>query len=144
MGVPAMRALRDLADLAPEIERLHQAAAEATAHAYERLVACGRALMRAKERVGYGGWGKWVEANLCFGRTQADKYITAAERERELAELVHSGGQVTSLNKVVVMVAEPRANGHTLRVMGSSESSEWYTPPHIFELVEAALGEVDL
>ena len=32
---------------------------------------------------------------------------------------------------------------HTLRVMGSSASDEWYTPPHIFELAVAMLGGID-
>ena len=28
--------------------------------------------------------------------------------------------------------------------MGSSASDEWYTPPHIFDMAAATLGEVDL
>jgi len=37
-----------------------------------------------------------------------------------------------------------RRDAHVLRVMGSSESPEWYTPQEIVHLTAALLGEIDL
>jgi hypothetical protein len=49
------------------------------------------------------------------------------------------------INRALELIASPKSGtAHTLRVMGSSESPEWYTPPRIVERVVAALGEIDL
>jgi len=48
-----------------------------------------------------------------------------------------------TIDGAMALVAE-RSTSHTLRVMGSSASPEWYTPPDIFRLVELTLAEVDL
>lgn len=50
--------------------------------------------------------------------------------------------QVTDLFAAPHHTHERRA--HIMRVMGSSESPEWYTPRHIIDRVVAVFGEIDL
>lgn len=43
-----------------------------------------------------------------------------------------------------VECAKKQQDAHTLRVMGSSESPEWYTPQEVIDRVLACFGEIDL
>ena len=45
--------------------------------------------------------------------------------------------------RVTMALLADSAASHALRVMGSSESTEWYTPSHIVERVVATLGQID-
>jgi DNA N-6-adenine-methyltransferase (Dam) len=93
---------------------------------------------RSKVSVAHGEWLPWIEANLSFGTRQVQKYLRLARNAEELPNATSNShltidGALTALS-----------SSQTLRVMGSSASDEWYTPPHIFDLATAVLGEVDL
>jgi DNA N-6-adenine-methyltransferase (Dam)/Protein of unknown function (DUF3102) len=121
------------------IEREHEAAIGAARACLEHAIRCGELLIRAKAGVPHGQWRLWVEADLSFGTRQAQKYMRLAER----GEQMRIGNSHFTIDQALAALADHRDN-HTLRVMTSSESSEWYTPPHIVDLVEATLGEIDL
>jgi DNA N-6-adenine-methyltransferase (Dam) len=79
-----------------------------------------------------------VATNLSFGIRQAQKYMRLADHAGALPNA--NSGSHLSINDALACLRP----SHTLEVMGSSESGEWYTPPPIFELAVATLGEVDL
>jgi hypothetical protein len=129
--------------LAQAIEREHEAAIGAARACLEHAIRCGELLIRAKAGVPHGRWRLWVEANLSFGARQAQKYMRLAAR----GEQMRIANSHFTIDAALAALAEPQTEqvaSHTLRVMTSSESSEWYTPPHIVDLVEATLGEIDL
>jgi hypothetical protein len=127
--------------LANEIEAAHQLAIGAARTAIQHAVACGKLLIEAKAQVAHGEWLPWVEEHLSFGDRQARKYMALAANAEQLA--YRNCGSDLGINAALELIASPKTS-HSLRVMGSSESPEWYTPPHIFELAVATLGEVDL
>lgn len=45
---------------------------------------CGRLLIEAKEIVGHGEWGKWVDANTEVGWRQSQKYMRLARNWEEI------------------------------------------------------------
>jgi hypothetical protein len=132
-----------LPDLAQAIEAEHQAAVGAARSAIDHAVACGRLLIQAKAQVPHGEWLPWIEANLTFGPRQAQKYARLADRARDVDQMRLENSHLT-IDQALAALADHRDNSHMLRVMGSSASDEWYTPPHVVELVEDTLGEVDL
>jgi Protein of unknown function (DUF3102)/DNA N-6-adenine-methyltransferase (Dam) len=127
-------------NLAVRIEAEHQAAIGAARTAIEHAVECGKLLLEAKAQIGHGGWLPWVEANLSFGDRQARKYMRLAQHFDQIG----SQNADLTLDQAVALLASPKDASHTLQVMGSSASPEWYTPPRIVERVVETLGEVDL
>ena len=133
MNAPAL-------NLAERIEEAHRSATRNARNALELAALCGELLIEAKEQVGHGGWLAWVEANLSFGDRQARKYMRLAQHFDQIG----SQNADLTLDKAVALLASPEGASQTLRVMGSSESAEWYTPPNILERVVATMGEIDL
>jgi hypothetical protein len=127
-------------NLAERIEAAHTSATRYARNALEFAALCGELLLEAKAQVGHGNWLAWVEANLTFGERQARKYMRLAQHFDQIG----SENADLTLDQAVALLAAPKDASHTLRVMGSSESPEWYTPAHIVERVVGALGEVDL
>jgi Protein of unknown function (DUF3102) len=133
-GVRVMSAA--LTTLAERINDFHDAAFRSARDAIDAAVECGRLLLEAKAHVGHGEWLAWLEDNTTVSVRQSQKYMRLAK---------YDPGSHLSINDALAALAEPKtAIAHTLRVMGSSESAEWYTPPHIVERVVETLGEVDL
>jgi hypothetical protein len=129
------------ADLAGRIEAEHQAAVSAAQASLEHAARCGALLIQAQANC-TTTWSEWVAANLSFGIRQAEKYARFARAVRVKPELVNSH---CTLNDALDAIADRRDdNHHTMRVMGSSASAEWYTPAHIFERVVEAMGGIDL
>jgi hypothetical protein len=140
-GFASARRTQDLAklpDLAQAIEAAHLAAHRA---ALPHVIRCGQLLIEAKSAVSHGGWAQWVEANLSFGDRQARKYMAIA-REAEVFANRNCGSDL-GINAALELLAA-RNGSQALRVMGSSASDEWYTPPHIVTLAVATLGQLDL
>ena len=75
---------RELEDLAREINAAHEAAQAAATTAIEHAIACGKALIKAKAKVGHGNWLPWLEKNCkaLISRSQrtAQVYIQLAKR----------------------------------------------------------------
>jgi phage N-6-adenine-methyltransferase len=124
--------------LAERINAAHDAAHAAAKTAIEHAIECGRLLLEAKASVAHGEWLPWIEANLSFGARQAQKYIRIAKSAEELPN-ANSNSHLTIDGALTAL-----STSHALRVMGSSASDEWYTPPHIFELALDVIGEFDL
>jgi hypothetical protein len=124
-----------LIGLAERINNAHDAAFRAAQSAVEAAVECGRLLIEAKSQIPHGQWLPWLEANTRVGARQSQKYmrLAGASGKNEL-------GSHLSINDALTAFS----TSPTLRVMGSSASDEWYTPPHIFELALDVMGEVDL
>jgi hypothetical protein len=126
--------------LAQAIEREHEAAIGAARACLEHAIRCGELLIRAKAGVPHGEWRLWIEANLSFGARQAQKYMRLAER----GERMRIANSHFTIDQALAAMADPRENSNALRVMGSSASAEWYSPPHVVDLAVATLGEIDL
>lgn len=126
--------------LAQAIEREHEAAIGAARACLEHAIRCGELLIRAKAGVPHGQWRLWVEAHLSFSIRQAQKYMRLAER----GEQMRIGNSHFTIDQALAAMADPRENSNALRVMGSSASVEWYSPPHVVDLAVATLGEIDL
>jgi hypothetical protein len=131
----------DPQDLIQAINHEYREARKSAWTSLDHLIECGQLLIEAKKLVGHGGWLAWVEANLPFGDRQARKYMALAANADQLAD--RNCGSDLGINRALELIASPKES-HTLRVMGSSESPEWYTPPRIVERVVAAMGEIDL
>ena len=104
----------------------------------QHAIECGRLLIEAKAALPHGAWLPWVEANLSFGARQCQKYMRLAEHAEALPNT--SPGSYLSINDALEVLRDE----HSLRVMCSSESTEWLTPPHIVERTICALGEIDV
>lgn len=52
----------------------------------EHAVECGRLLLAQKERVGYGNFGKWIEANCDFSVATANNYMRVAKNPSALGK----------------------------------------------------------
>jgi hypothetical protein len=127
-----------ITSLAARIEAAHLAGHEAARSAIEHAITCGQLLLEAKAQVAHGEWLPWIEANLSFGVRQVQKYVRIAKHADKLSNATSNShlsidGALTAFS-----------TSHALRVMGSSVSDEWYTPPHIFGLALDVMGEVDL
>jgi hypothetical protein len=72
---------------------------------------------------------------------RARKYAAVPHHEFE-ASIDSWKASLAQEDRVTVDLLKPGT--HTLRVMGSSQSVQWYTPPHIVDLAVATLGEIDL
>jgi DNA N-6-adenine-methyltransferase (Dam)/Protein of unknown function (DUF3102) len=129
-----------LPDLAQEIEREHAAAARDARSAMEHAIRCGELLLQAKAALAHGEWLPWLEANTTVSARQSQRYMRLASAT--LAGKYNVASHST-IDGALALLAE-RDSSHVLRVMTSSASPEWFTPPHIVDLVEATLGEIDL
>ena len=79
--------------------------------------------------------------------TQTNRqYVSDAKKlQREAPDLLGQvkDGEIT-IPKAKEKLAYRQGDAHTMQVMGSSESSEWYTPSHIIELtLELFNGAID-
>lgn len=128
------------AGLPQAIEREHEAAIGAARACLGHAIRCGELLIRAKAGVPHGEWRLWIEANLSFGARQAQKYMRLAERGQRM----RIANSHFTIDQALAAMADPRGNSNALRVMGSSASAEWYSPPHVVDLAVATLGEIDL
>jgi len=128
-------------NLAERIEAAHQAVIGAFRTALDHAICCGELLTQAKAEVGHGGWLEWIRNNLTLKPRQCQGYMRLyANRDRLNAQATAH----LTIDGALQLLASPKDASHTLRVMGSSESPEWYTPPSIVERVVATMGEVDL
>ena len=129
-------------NLAERIEAEHQAAIGAFRATLDHAIRCGELLTQAKAQIGHGGWLAWIADNLTLKPRQCQGYMRLyANRDALNAQATAH----LSIEGALHLLAEPKPEAsHTLQVMGSSESPEWYTPPRIVERVVATLGEVDL
>ena len=139
-GIRRGRVLVALPALAERINAAHDAAFRSAQSAIEAAVECGRLLIQAKAALEHGEWLPWLDANTRVGARQAQKYMRLAKAA--------NGGKCeldahSTIDGALALLSEPNGE-HVRRVMGSSESAEWYTPAPIVERVVATLGEVDL
>lgn len=67
-----------LATLAVTINREHGLAYQAALGALEHAIACGVALMEARETVPDGRWSKWVKDNLDMSYPDVNRYVRIA------------------------------------------------------------------
>ena len=132
-----------LPDLAQAIDREHQAAHQAARTALEHALECGRLLIQAKAAVPHGEWLPWLEANTSVSARQSQRYMRLAHAA---IEGKYDATSHLTIDEALALLASPKVGPteHLLRVIGSSETSEWYTPSPIVERVVATLGEVDL
>lgn len=75
----------------------------------------------------------------CFTQWQADNIALGLDRFGDVPVNEESEQEPEPIQE-----EKTPHNVHTLRVMGSSESPEWYTPQEIIDLVLGCLGEIDL
>jgi hypothetical protein len=136
-------ALPDLSELAAQIEAEHQAALRGFRATLDHALRCGELLIQAKAQMAHGQWLLWLEANVTLKPRQCQGYMRLAQNRDALN--TQATAQLT-IDEALALLASPKVerDAHALRVMGSSESSEWYTPAPIVERVVATLGEVDL
>ncbi|HEU5376971.1 MAG TPA: DNA N-6-adenine-methyltransferase [Ktedonobacteraceae bacterium] len=66
------------------------------------------------------------------------------KEEQAAASLGFTGVSAPDFHRDVVGREKERRDAHVLRIMGSSESPEWYTPSEIVALTCELLGEIDL
>ena len=83
-------------------------------------------------------------AELGIEKTQSSRWQTAAELPEEdfeqyVAETMQDGKELTSA-AVLRRAKEYKGKAHTMDIMGSSESPEWYTPQHIIDLTLELFG----
>lgn len=64
--------------LAATIRHEHDLTARAGQKMLEHAVLCGDALREAKTRVETGGWYRWLDENVSFGRQTAAFYLKAS------------------------------------------------------------------
>lgn len=69
---------------ADEINEQHRLARESFT---EHAVRCGKLLLEQKQRVGYGNFGKWIEANCEFSVATANNYMKVAKSPNSLGKL---------------------------------------------------------
>lgn len=129
-------------NLADRIEAEHLAAIGAFRSTLDHAIRWGELLREAKAQIGHGGWLAWIADNLTLKPRQCQGYMRLyANRDALNAQATAH----LSIEGALHLLAEPKPEAsHTLQVMGSSGSPEWYTPPRIVERVVATLGEVDL
>lgn len=76
------------------------------------------------------------------------QYVVDAKKIVELApelkEVVLNGTMKIPEAKVVAAMPKDQRDIHVMRVMGSSESPEWYTPQSVIDCVLACFSEIDL
>jgi hypothetical protein len=105
---PTPTAGPDLAKLADKINASHHRGLESFLKHARRT---GQLLIRAKERVGHGRFGAWIEANCCFSPESARGYMRVAEDWEALTELVASKRQPVTdltLKGALRLLARPR------------------------------------
>ena len=69
--------------IADEINSAHRLAWKSFT---EHAVRCGELLLEQKQRVGYGNFGKWIEANCEFSVASANNYMKAAKNPSALGK----------------------------------------------------------
>ena len=70
------------------------------------------------------------------------QYVSDAKKLKQEAPEIFE--QVRAGELSIPEAKRATSNNHTMRVMGSSKSPEWYTPKHIIKLVVDLFGEIDL
>ena len=136
----AILAPPDLDAIADRANDAHRHARAAAAQAVEYATEAGRALQEAKLSIGHGGWLDWLNRNVEFSDRTARLYMRMAETVPTLSEPNRQRVADMSLREA----AKAISSTHTLALMGSSASVEWYTPAHIADLAAQVLGEIDL
>jgi hypothetical protein len=79
-----VRPAEDLAVLAAEINREHEAGEGATRKGLEHFRAAGERLIRAKAACGHGRWLRWLRANVRFSQQTASVYMRLAKHWAKL------------------------------------------------------------
>ena len=98
-----------LASLAGRINAGHEECHAIARSAVAKAIEVGGWLAEARDQVDHGEWGAWVESNCVFTPRQAQKYMRAFEnREAIEAEMRTPSSHLTSLNRALEVVAEPR------------------------------------
>lgn len=67
---------------------------------HEHYRRAGEMLLEAKEQVGYGGWGRWLQKNFALHRDTANTYMRMAVAHREFTAGVRQVAP-TSLRSIV-------------------------------------------
>jgi len=100
------------------------------------------------------GWAKWVEGRLGITVSWADIIIKRFREEKSPTKLEIPSSMPPAPQQLFsdnapdlggdMPATKEQRDNHVMRVMGSSESPEWYTPQEIIRLVVTFLGGVDL
>jgi protein gp37 len=77
-----VRPADEMATLAAEINRHHEAGEASRRRGLEHFLSAGKALLRAKARCPHGQWGAWVKKHLRFHERTAHRYIAIAKSDK--------------------------------------------------------------
>lgn len=118
--------------------KLAQAHAESS---IEHAIRVGRLLMEAREGMRHGSWLPWIRKHCAFGPRMAQNYIRLARSESVLGL---SDAKRVSHSSLRSALRAANATDHPQQVHYSSNSSEWYTPSSVIDLVIKVMGGIDL
>src|SRR5262249_53848330 len=120
--------------LVPKIKELHDKALSTQRNSFRTSLAAaieaGELLLKAKDIVGHGKWGKWCKANsLGISQSMSSYYMRLAENkdkftEKEISNVANSmaNGKL-SLRAANALLPKQKPRGNT-RDSGDSESEE--------------------
>jgi DNA N-6-adenine-methyltransferase (Dam)/Protein of unknown function (DUF3102) len=137
---PTLAADLELRRFAFDANDAYQRAQDAASEAVAWALRAGQALIQAKALVEHGSWASWLADNFEGSERSARLYMQLAREVPKLDEKSATAVADLSLREA----AKAIASRHTMTVMGSSASPEWFTPAAIVDLATEVLGEIDL
>jgi hypothetical protein len=75
---------QQLADLAAEINALHEHVVDGARQTLKHAMHAGDLLIKARKAAGYGNWVSWVKANCAFSHSTSEDYVWAARHRAEI------------------------------------------------------------
>jgi hypothetical protein len=75
-----------LAELARQINQEHEGCEQSLRAGLQHALNAGKLLLEAKRKVGHGGWGDWLKANVTFSDRTARGYMKVAREVPTLEE----------------------------------------------------------
>jgi hypothetical protein len=111
--------------------------------AIEHSVACGKALIEAKQQVGHGAWLDWMIDNLDFSPRKAQRHMRIARNASKLTHLDSVHAALADLADPKQKRPEsqlldpfgPRYVPHLQRWLPLTKKPSWYVCPHCGKVV---------
>lgn len=97
-----------LEELAAAIDEAHQRSRRCHELSNQHALRAGEYLVVAKQRVGHGGFGKWVAQNIEVSLRQAERYMELYEGREELDDLNADWLKLWSMSQALARIADQR------------------------------------